>query len=341
MLHADKTSQVLDKAIRGKDSSLSKQIYSMHAEAEERSISITYFNNGDECQFDFVVPIPEEYELLFNALKSLLLDYKRYRSRVHIDVCFLQYLYETILQIDPVNATISFGDLQKVLERGLKGMVSPAVLKHSILSQQYKSFLSLNASPSNNHNVPFQQAVNFLRDIRGDFDLSTTKSSMEMIWKLACGSSKDNNPTEIDAEAFLTFMSNSQKEKKWSLDYVKELFHRLNDMETYLPDGLYKSNSSQNSISRNTFEYFLSSDANDVFDPLKGIIGRYDMSQPLCHYHINTSRSTYLSKDGIADVHMYAEDLNRGCRCVEIDVWDGEEPSIKDPYYKEPIVCKE
>ena len=343
ILHAEKTSRNLDKAIQGKNSSLSQKIYSQHAEAEERSISITYYIKEVQCHFDFIVPIPEEYDLLFSALNSLLLDYKRYKSRVHTDISFLQHLYETVLQIDPIDATVSFGDLQKALSRGLKGMVPNSTLKHSNLSNQYKSFLSLETPPSNDSRISFQQAVNFLRDIRGDFDLPTSPNPMDMIWKLACGSNYDERkvPSEIDSKSFLKFMNSYQKETKWSLDYVKELFHRLNQLESYYPQGLMQRSSLRDTVDRITFESFLLSDANDVFDPLKGIIGRYDMSQPLSHYYINTSHSTYLNDDGSADIRMYTENLSRGCRCVEIDVWDGVDSSPKDPNFKEPIVCKE
>ncbi|XP_071978410.1 1-phosphatidylinositol 4,5-bisphosphate phosphodiesterase delta-4 isoform X1 [Engystomops pustulosus] len=51
-----------------------------------------------------------------------------------------------------------------------------------------------------------------------------------------------------------------------------------------------------------------------------------DMSQPLCHYFISSSHNTYLMEDqlrGQSSVEGYIRALKRGCRCVEVDTWDG------------------
>ncbi|KAM3916784.1 1-phosphatidylinositol 4,5-bisphosphate phosphodiesterase delta-4 isoform 1-T2 [Leptodactylus fuscus] len=51
-----------------------------------------------------------------------------------------------------------------------------------------------------------------------------------------------------------------------------------------------------------------------------------DMTQPLCHYFISSSHNTYLMEDqlrGQSSVEGYIRALKRGCRCVEVDTWDG------------------
>lgn len=115
-------------------------------------------------------------------------------------------------------------------------------------------------------------------------------------------------------------------------------------------------------MTQNGFTMYMLSLENDVFNPDHAKVYQ-DMTLPLAHYFISSSHNTYLTKDqvtgasstepyiryseklsvsqqrfvGKCDVVQYLKHvsvtvraLNQGCRCVELDCWDGDkgEPVI-------------
>uniref|UniRef100_A0A671SCD3 Phosphoinositide phospholipase C n=1 Tax=Sinocyclocheilus anshuiensis TaxID=1608454 RepID=A0A671SCD3_9TELE len=73
------------------------------------------------------------------------------------------------------------------------------------------------------------------------------------------------------------------------------------------------------------FLMYLNSSEGSISNPTMVDLYR-DMTQPLCNYFISSSHNTYLLEDqirGHSSVEGYIRALKRGCRCVEVDCWDG------------------
>lgn len=72
---------------------------------------------------------------------------------------------------------------------------------------------------------------------------------------------------------------------------------------------------------------FLMSDDNPILMPEKLQIHQ-DMNFPMSHYFINSSHNTYLTGNqwnGKSSVEIYRQVLLAGCRCIELDCWDGDD----------------
>ncbi|KAK6589905.1 phospholipase C [Cryptosporidium xiaoi] len=77
------------------------------------------------------------------------------------------------------------------------------------------------------------------------------------------------------------------------------------------------------------FNILMSSEFNSAFDPLKRDVYQ-SMDEPISHYWIASSHNTYLTGDQLtskSEIGQYISVLLQGCRCVELDVWNGSDGS--------------
>ncbi|XP_075789088.1 1-phosphatidylinositol 4,5-bisphosphate phosphodiesterase delta-4 isoform X2 [Pelodiscus sinensis] len=123
---------------------------------------------------------------------------------------------------------------------------------------------------------------------------------------------------------FADFLQQEQQEPENSKELAMQLIDRYEPSETAKVRHM---------LTIDGFLLYLLSPDGDIFDPAHESLCQ-DMTQPLCHYFISSSHNTYLLADqlqGQSSIEGYIRALKRGCRCVEVDCWDGRGG--------EPVVC--
>ncbi|CAM9838112.1 unnamed protein product [Lampetra planeri] len=86
-----------------------------------------------------------------------------------------------------------------------------------------------------------------------------------------------------------------------------------------------EENKQQGLLGIDGFTNYMRSPEGDIFN-MEHYKLNQDMKQPLSHYFIASSHNTYLTGDQLMShsrADMYAWVLQAGCRCVEVDCWDG------------------
>uniref|UniRef100_A0A3P8WZA0 Phosphoinositide phospholipase C n=1 Tax=Cynoglossus semilaevis TaxID=244447 RepID=A0A3P8WZA0_CYNSE len=129
-----------------------------------------------------------------------------------------------------------------------------------------------------------------------------------------------NSPEQrISLEDLKSFLLDSQKEM-WATDnnQVQEF------MFGYLKDPLREVE--QPYFHLDEFLTYLFSRENTIWDSSLDKVCPENMNHPLSHYWISSSHNTYLTGDQFSSessLEAYARCLRMGCRCIELDCWDG------------------
>uniref|UniRef100_A0A6Q2YH87 Phosphoinositide phospholipase C n=1 Tax=Esox lucius TaxID=8010 RepID=A0A6Q2YH87_ESOLU len=139
--------------------------------------------------------------------------------------------------------------------------------------------------------------------------------------------SYSNNKEFMDLNDLVHFMENEQKMVGVTREYCMETISQFEPCPHNLQNMV---------LGIDGFTNYMRSPAGDIFNPEHHFVHQ-DMTQPLCNYFIDSSHNTYLTGDQLLSesrVDMYAYVLQAGCRCVEVDCWDGPdgEPIIHHGY---------
>lgn len=163
--------------------------------------------------------------------------------------------------------------------------------------------------------------------------LLTYCSLLNQFFFLIYVNSTQGKANEINIEQFINFLNEKQRDPRLN-EILYPLYDEKRAMEIISTYEVSEEARSKKHLTKDGFIRYLMSDENaPVF--LDRLDIYMDMEQSLAHYYINSSHNTYLSGrqfGGKSSVEMYRQVLLAGCRCVELDAWDGkgedEEPII-------------
>lgn len=290
-----------------------------------RSFSVIF--RGAET-LDLMASSKEEREEICDTLDKILETYLRAKVRVADDVRLLRYVW---LDVDK-NKTgfLNVNQIARAFHQ-INFTMKPKELHNNY--EKFGKVIGLDRT-MRRRGLSFEQSASFLHYIRRN---SWVVKPLTIVWNELFGEVMNNGKlreTVSDRSFLEKFMQKKQGEVNATIVDVRKIFRRLHDMEiSHQTSG---GAVDLNRINKDQFEAFLLSSFNNAFDPDKEKFDDTDMHQPLSEYFINSSHNTYLIGDqytSASRVEMYSNALYRGCRCLELDIWDGG----KVPRTGEPI----
>ncbi|XP_072012050.1 1-phosphatidylinositol 4,5-bisphosphate phosphodiesterase eta-2 isoform X4 [Engystomops pustulosus] len=136
-----------------------------------------------------------------------------------------------------------------------------------------------------------------------------------------------NHKDHLDSDDLKRFLEVEQKMMNVTKEYCLDIVDKFEPCPENKKDGV---------LGIDGFTNYMRSPAGDIFNPEHHQVNQ-DMTLPLSNYFIASSHNTYLMGDQLMSqsrVDMYAWVLQAGCRCVEVDCWDGPdgEPIVHHGY---------
>jgi len=265
-----------------------------------------------------------------DTLERLMQNYAEAKLRVVDDVILLRYIW---IDVDKdKSGKITSSEFASLLNRINYMMKRVESNRHY---DRFSKLIGLDRS-ARREGLTFEQCCVILHRLKRD---STWKvRPVRQIFLNLFGEYANNGKTreKVSADTFLRkFMLEKQGESNTTIEDVEQIFRSLLELEVPATQtNLSVNDSTGRYINLDRFEAYLRSSKNDIYDPAKEVFNRESMDRPFSEYWIHSSHNTYLCGDqwkSNSSVEMYMEALYRGCRCLELDCWDGERDADQTP----------
>eukprot|EP00070_Physeter_catodon_P030750 XP_028337644.1 1-phosphatidylinositol 4,5-bisphosphate phosphodiesterase delta-4 isoform X1 [Physeter catodon] len=254
----------------------------------EQGFTIVF--HGRRSNLDLVANSVEEAQIWMQGLQLLVDFVTSMDQQERLD----QWLSDWFQHGDKnQDGRMSFGEVQRLLH-----------LMNVEMDQDHAFQLFQRADASQSGTLEGEEFVEFYKS------LTQRPEVQELFEKFSSDGQK------LTLLEFVDFLQEEQKEGERASDLALEL------IDCYEPSD---SGKLRHVLSMDGFLSYLYSKDGDIFNPTCLPIYQ-DMTQPLNQYYISSSHNTYLVGDqlcGQSSVEGYIRALKRGCRCVEVDIWDG------------------
>ncbi|KAI8942986.1 hypothetical protein NX059_001023 [Plenodomus lindquistii] len=159
------------------------------------------------------------------------------------------------------------------------------------------------------------QFLSFVRRLKERTDIK------KEIWNEYVSESKQ----EMDQSTFFSFLQQEQ-----GVDVNSDLDHWTSTFDKFARATRPRATPTEGGeiplplkMNFPAFQTYLTSNANSI---LKPVVSQQKLDRPLNEYYISSSHNTYLlgrQVAGESSTEAYISALQKGCRCLEIDCWDG------------------
>ncbi|XP_008288306.1 1-phosphatidylinositol 4,5-bisphosphate phosphodiesterase eta-2 [Stegastes partitus] len=255
---------------------------------------------------DLVTTNAEEARTWITGLKYLMAGISDEDSLARRQRTRDQWLQQTFSEADKNgDGTLSIGEVHQLLHK----------LNVNLPKQKVREMFQEADTDENQGSLGFEEFCSFYKMI-------STRRDLYLILI-----SYSNQKEVMDLHDLARFLENEQKMRGLTREHLVDIVAKFEPC----PENLQRM-----VLGIDGFTNYMRSPAGDIFNPDHNQVNQ-DMTQPLSNYFISTSHNTYLTGDQLLSqsrVEMYAYVLQAGCRCVEVDCWDGPdgEPIIHHGY---------
>ncbi|XP_060140044.1 LOW QUALITY PROTEIN: 1-phosphatidylinositol 4,5-bisphosphate phosphodiesterase eta-2 [Globicephala melas] len=270
------------------------------------SCCFSIYHGSHRESLDLVSPSGDEARTWVTGLRYLMAGIRDEDSLARRQRTRDQWLKQTFDEADKNgDGSLSIGEVLQLLHK----------LNVNLPRQRVKQMFKEADTDDHQGTLGFEEFCAF-------YKMMSTRRDLYLLM-LAYSEHKDH----LDAADLQRFLEVEQKMTGVTLESCRDIIEQFEPCP---------ENKSKGTMGIDGFTNYTRSPAGDIFNPEHHRVHQ-DMTWPLSHYFITSSHNTYLVGDQLMSqsrVDMYAWVLQSGCRCVEVDCWDGPdgEPIVHHGY---------